>query len=195
MKHILIIQAHPDASTPHFCHALQSAYAEAAQAAGHRVEVIDLGKVEVKLLRSKAAWESDDQLPEFAAAGQAALARAEHVVFIYPLWLGSMPAVLKAWLEQVLRPNFAFNIAAGGQRWSAKLGGQSARVIITMGMPAFFYRLFYFSHSLRSFERNILKFCGIKPVRTSLIGMVDKKNPAQRANWLRRMARIGREGN
>ena len=62
-----------------------------------------------------------------------------------------------------------------------------------MGMPAFVYRWYFRAHSLKSLERNILKFCGIKPIRESLIGMVEGK-PAHREKWLGKMRALGRSG-
>ena len=85
---------------------------------------------------------------------------------------GSMPALLKAFLEQVLRPGFAFGAAERRGMPKKLLAGKSARIVVTMGMPAFFYRLYYRAHSLKSLERNILGFVGIKPVRVTLLGNV-----------------------
>jgi putative NADPH-quinone reductase len=72
------------------------------------------------------------------------------------------------------------------------LKGRSARVVVTMGMPAPLYRWFFRAHSLRSLERNILAFCGIGPVRDSLIGMVEAGGPAKHQRWLATMRELGR---
>jgi len=189
MKSILIIQGHPDSAEPHFCHALASAYGEGAVSAGHTVHTIDLARHDIPLLRSKREWETETP-PEFVKDGQEKILAADHIVFLYPLWLGTMPALMKAWLEHVLRPNFAFDIDSG-PGWTANLKGRSARVVVTMGMPAAAYRWFFLAHSLKSFERNILKFSGIRPVRWSLIGMVDAKNSAGREAWLKQMKADG----
>jgi putative NADPH-quinone reductase len=81
-------------------------------------------------------------------------------VIVYPLWLGTMPALLKGFLEQAFRPGFAFDTKPKGL-WNRRLKGGSARIVVTMGMPAFFYRVYYRAHSLKSLKRNILEFCGI----------------------------------
>jgi hypothetical protein len=60
-------------------------------------------------------------------------------------------------------------------------------------MPAFFYRLYYRSHSVKSLKRNILEFCGIGPVRTTLVGTVDGPL-GTREVWLAKMDRLGRGG-
>jgi putative NADPH-quinone reductase len=62
-----------------------------------------------------------------------------------------------------------------------------------MGMPAFFYRVFYRSHSVKSLQRNILAFCGVDPVRVTLIGMIEAAKAEARGVWLARMSALGRE--
>jgi putative NADPH-quinone reductase len=74
------------------------------------------------------------------------------------------------------------------------LKGRSARIVITMGMPAFIYRWYFGAHSLKSLERNVLKFCGVGPVRETLIGMVEAGDDAKRRAWLTRMRALGQSG-
>ena len=189
MQNILIIQGHPDA-TPHYGHALAQAYREAARHAGHAVREIDVAELEFPLLRSKQDFESGNP-PDPIRGAQEAIAWAGHIVIFYPLWLGSMPALLKGFLEQVFRPGFALPQGEKGMLWKKRLGGRSAHIVITMGMPAFFYRWYFRAHSLKSLERNILGFCGIKTVRESLIGLVESHDGAARQKWLYRMANLG----
>jgi putative NADPH-quinone reductase len=111
------------------------------------------------------------------------------LLVVYPLWLGTMPAVLKAFLEQVFRPGFAF--ALGEKPWRQRLKGKSARVIVTMGMPALIYRWYFGAHGLKSLERSILGLCGIRPIRESLFGMIETVSPARREKWLETMRRLG----
>jgi putative NADPH-quinone reductase len=102
-----------------------------------------------------------------------------------------MPARLKGFFEQVLRPGFAIGEAAPGGTWKKLLKGRSARIVVTMGMPALFYRLYYRSHSVKSLKRNILEFCGFAPVRTSLIGTLEAKAPVARELALVKMRMLG----
>lgn len=125
---------------------------------------------------------------------QEAIGWAEHLVILYPLWLGTMPALLKAFLEQVFRPGFAFEMPAGAGLSKKLLSGKSARIVVTMGMPAFFYRWYFRAHSLKSLERNILGFCGIGPIKESLIGIVEAPNGARRGKWLAKTRALGRAG-
>lgn len=143
------------------------------------------------LLHRREDWESGEP-PESVKKAQAAIARADHLLIVYPLWLGSMPAVLKGFLEQVFRPGFAIGKSEGRGMWTKRLAGKSARIVVTMGMPALVYRWYFLAHSLKSFERNILRFCGIRPVGESLVGGVENIGPAKRAAWIERMRTYGR---
>jgi putative NADPH-quinone reductase len=192
-KHILIIQSHPDASKAHFCHALAESYAKSARDAGHDVRTIDVARLRFPLLRSQDEW-TTGPLPEDLVPVQEDMRWAQHVVFFYPLWLGGMPAVLKGFLEQVARPGVAIGKTDGNGLPMKLLAGRSARVVVTMGMPAMAYRWFFFAHSLRALKRNILGMVGISPVRDSVVGGVEAMGPAGREAWLGRMARFGRQG-
>jgi len=191
-KKILILQGHPDASQRHFGHALAESYAGAARAAGHAVETIEVARLAFPLLRSMAEWK-DGVVPPALAPAQEAILRADHLVLFFPLWLGDMPALLKGFLEQVARPGFAFH-ADGGNPFAHKaLKGRSARVVVTMGMPALVYRFYFRAHSVRSLERNILGFVGIAPVRETLVGLIEGLGEAGCRKWQDRLAALGRE--
>ncbi|MDP9142822.1 MAG: NAD(P)H-dependent oxidoreductase [Pseudomonadota bacterium] len=185
-KRVLIIQGHPDSSQSHFCHALADAYSSGADVAGHEVRRIDIARLDFRLLGSKDEWENG-AVPPSLAEPQRAIAWADHIVIFFPLWLGSMPALVKGFFEQTLRPGFAFEKGASGKRWATGLSGKTARVVVTMGMPALLFRLYFCSHGVRSFERNVLEFCGIRPVLTSMIGMVEAHAGARRRKWLKVM--------
>lgn len=190
-KRILVINAHPDAGHGHFGDALAERYAGAAGQGGHEKRIITLNQLEYPLIDSAATWRAPE-VPADIAHAQDDIRWCNHMVFFYPLWLGDVPALLKGFLEQVLRPDFAFSEPEG--KMPVKLlKGRSARLVVTMGMPAFFYRAFYRAHSVRNFRRNILLFSGVKPVRTSLVGMVEGSD-RHRRKWLDKMERFGNSG-
>jgi putative NADPH-quinone reductase len=190
---ITIIQGHPDPQGKHYCHALADAYAAGAERAGHSVERIEVARIDFRLIRSQQDFESESAPADIEAA-QRALRWADHLVFVYPLWLGSMPALLKGFLEQTFRPGFAFTPGENGTVWSKGLLGRSARVVITMGMPAFMYRWYFGAHSLKSLERSTLRFCGIRPVRETLVGMAASGTADQRRRVLEKVSRYGASG-
>jgi putative NADPH-quinone reductase len=188
---IALIQGHPDSRGGHFGHALAEAYAQAAKDAGHEVRTIEVARLEFPLLRTATDWESGAP-NETIGEAQKTIAWAEHLVIVFPLWLGDLPALLKGFFEQALRPGFAIGKGAPGRMWKKLLKGRSARIIVTMGMPAFFYRLYYRAHSVKSLKRNILEFCGVSPVRASLVGTVESEGA--RELWLAKVQALGRAG-
>ncbi|MEO8313866.1 MAG: NAD(P)H-dependent oxidoreductase [Pseudomonadota bacterium] len=189
--HILIIDAHPDSRPERYVHALAAAYANGASSAGHETRSLALAALRFPLLRSNEEFQAEPTSSVIRDAQQSLL-WADHVVILFPLWLGSMPALLKGFLEQVLRPGFAFAPGKSGRLPRKLLKGRSVRIVVTMGMPSLFYRLVYRSHSLKSLERNILAFCGFAPVRVCIVGMVEGMSSKARAAWLEKLAVLGR---
>ena len=159
----------------------------------HEIRRIEVAQLEFPLLKSQVEYESG-LTPEGLQDAQADLLWADHFVLVYPLWLGSLPAKLKGFFEQVFRPEVAFDKSESGMTWKKLLKGKSARIIVTMGMPAPVYRWYFGAHSLKNLERNILAFIGIKPIRSTLIGMVEGISDAKRAVWIEKVARFGEEG-
>jgi putative NADPH-quinone reductase len=131
--------------------------------------------------------------PATIAAAQQQILRADHLVVVFPIWMGDMPAVLKAFFEQTLRPGFAFDYRARGFP-TKRLKGRSARVILTMGMPAIAYRLFYGAHGLKNLKRVVLRGVGFSPVRATLIGSVGTRSRSSIARALHDVRELGRRG-
>jgi putative NADPH-quinone reductase len=192
LTRIAILQGHPIPGGQHFCHALAEAYAQGAAKGGHDVRLISVAELDFPLLRSKRDWENDPPPPVIGQAQQS-LAWAEHFVIIYPLWLGGMPALLKGFLEQALRPAFMTGGAGAGASWKTALKGKSSRIIITMGMPGFAFRWYFGAHSLKSLKRSILSLVGVGPNRHTLIGMIEGMSDAKRKAWLTSVAELGRK--
>jgi putative NADPH-quinone reductase len=190
---IAIVDGHPDPSADRFGHALAAAYAEGAGQGDHRVATIRVADLDFPLLRTQAEFDSGP-VPAALRPCQELIRSVDHLLIVYPLWLGTMPALLKAFFEQTFRPDFAFDKAAPGRLWKKRLTGKSARIVVTMGMPALVYRWYFGAHGLKSLERNILAFSGIAPIRETLIGTIAALDAAKRQRWLDKMRALGRDG-
>lgn len=101
-----------------------------------------------------------------------------------------MPALLKGFFEQALRPGFAMALTSNGG-WTKLLSGRSARVIVTMGMPALVYRWYFGAHGLKSLIQN-LALVGIRSRRSFLAGMIAAMTVGKRRAWLDRLRENGR---
>jgi putative NADPH-quinone reductase len=191
-QRILVINGHPDPRPERLCAALASAYAAGAQAAGREVRRIDVGALDISFIRTAADFDAAPGTP-FAEAQQAIL-WADHLVIVHPLWVAGVPAMLKAFLEQVFRYGFAIP-KSGGRRWPlGLLKGRSARMVVTLGMPAPIYRLVFGAFGTRAVERGVLWFSGIRPVRRTLIGGAGELSPAGAKKWMDQMRRLGARG-
>ena len=142
-RDIAIIQSHPDPSRLRVGRALEAAYAQGAGECGHEIRTLDVATLDFPLLRTKSDWETGTA-PETIRHAQDVIRWADQLVIFYLLWAGSMPALLKGFIEQTFRPSFAMDPRAGpmGRK---RLEGRTARIVVTMGMPALFYRWFYLS--------------------------------------------------
>lgn len=190
-KRVLLIQGHPDQAPGHLCRSLEEAYARGVREAGHALRRIDVGALDFPLLRSEEDWQNG-ALPAALQQAQEDILWAQHIVIFFPLWLGDMPAILKGFLEQINRPGFAFS--SDGRTPFARKGlkGRSGRLVVTMGMPALVYRVYFRAHSVKSFRRNVLGFVGIAPVGDTLIGRTGAMKPRIAARWLDRLQALGR---
>ena len=187
MSRILILQGHPDTRQHHLCHTLADQYREGAESAGHEVHEISIGALEFPLLKRQHG-----ALPVTLESVQHEITWAQHLVLIFPLWLGGMPALVKGFLEQVARPGFAFEYQDKNPLGKKGLTGRSARIVVTMGMPALVYRHFFRAHSVKALERNILGFVGFSPVRETLVGSVETMSDKSRQAWYRKLRRLGK---
>jgi len=190
MARITIIDGHPDPDPARFIHALADAYAAGAEEGIHEVRRIDVATLDFPILRSAKEWRETTPAKAIHDA-QIDIRWADHLVILFPLWLGDVPALFKAFLEQTMRPGFAIDETVPDRK-AKLLCGRSARVVVTMGMPAPFYRYYYRAHSLKSLARNLLGFTGIAPVRHSIIGSVEASD-GDRQHWLGLVRELGRD--
>jgi putative NADPH-quinone reductase len=188
-KRILIIDGHPDPRPERLCTALCNAYSEAANRAGHDIRRLDVGALDFPLIRSLTEFEDSSPPPDIVAAQQAVV-WADHIVIVLPLWLGGPPALLKGFFEQTFRYGFAVP-RPGKKGFKGLLGGRSARLIVTMGMPALAFQILFGAFGIRSVERSILGLSGIRPVRASFFGGVGAHRPGQFASWVHEVRRLG----
>ncbi len=189
-KKIVILQGHPDPGGNRYGHALAAAYTEGARAAGHKLRSIEVAKLDFPILRTQEDWQTG-LLPDSLREAQQDLFWADHVVIFFPLWLGTLPALFKAFLEQVLRVGVSGPPGTPERSATRPLAGKSVRIVVTMGMPALVFRWYFLAHGLKSLERSILGFCGAGPIRRSLIGSVEG-SAAARGGWLDKMQVMGR---
>ncbi len=190
MKKILVILGHPRKDS--LCRALAAGYAEAARAAGAEVRELTLAELSFDTVLH-AGYTAEQSLEPCLAAAQQDILWAEHLAFVYPTWWGGLPALLKGFIDRVFLPGFAFKYRKDSPWWDRLLVGRSARLLVTMDTPPWYYRWIYRMPGHNQMRRTVLEYCGIKPVRVSSFGIVKSSTASQRGKWLEAARRTGRE--
>jgi putative NADPH-quinone reductase len=185
-RRIVIIQGHPDPAGHHLLHAMADAYSEGATAARHEVRRIEVAKLAFPLLRTQLDFET----------GARNLATT---------WVGPSTGCFyfRSGMERCQPCSRDFSNIFSGLvfLWNTKregfpkrlLAGRSARIVVTVGMRVLMYRWYFGAYGLRGFERGMLSFAGITPIRESLYWLTfaaEKK----RARWIEDMRSHGRRG-
>lgn len=187
-KKILLIQGHPDSES--FCASLAHAYKKGAAAAGADIQEIRVAELQFNLNLQFGYRQRTELEPDLLAA-QEKIQWSDHFVWIYPVWWGSVPAVLKGFIDRTFLPGFAFKKRENSVWWDKLLQGKSARIISTLDQPAWYYWLVYRQPSTNAMKKLTLEFCGIKPVKTTTIGPLRLSKETYRKAWLQKVEAIG----
>lgn len=187
---VLIIQGHPGANS--LCAALGQAYARGAQAAGARVDILRLADLSFDLNLGERYTSRELPTEPDLLDAMNRMKLASHLVFVYPTWWGTMPALLKGFIDRVFLPGYAYAYQKGRILPLGLLAGRSARLIVTMDGPGIWYRLAHGAAGNRAMRDATLKFCGIKRVGITELGQVRRLDATARAARLNQVEAMGR---
>lgn len=187
-KKILVILGQPQRHS--YGAALAQAYAEGAKAAGAQVKEIYLGDLKFDPVGAVSPSPQAGIEPDLLAA-QEAIKWADHLVFVYPIWWGTIPALLKGFIERIFLPGFAVNFRENSPLWDKLLTGRSARLIVTLNTPSWIYRWYFGRPGHNTMKKTILEFCGIRPVRITEVGPMKNSSEARRKQWLEQVRALG----
>ncbi len=181
-KNILIITAHP--SPTGFTHKIAVAYKQGAEKKGHTVEVLDLYKTDLK--QGYFCFEYDDQNicdKELSTRKimQDKIMLATEIVFVSPMWWGTVPAIMKNWIDMNFTSHFSHKYVDG--KLVKMLHEKSARVYMTSDAPAFVYWLALNPYA-RIFSFNLFWFVGMKNNGINLFGNFRKRTEEEKEKYL-----------
>lgn len=158
-----------------FSRSICAAYAEGARQAGHQVTVVHIGEMQFDPVLHEGHHSIQPLEPDLVHF-QEMVKAARHIVIVYPTWWGGLPAILKGLFDRSFYQGFAYQYHEKDPFWDKLLKGRSAHIITTMDAPTIWYWFAYRSAGNNMLKRAILQFCGISPVKTTLIGNVRNKN-------------------
>ena len=190
MKTILIINAHPLKDS--FCTSLALSYKKGAEQTGATcklVNLIDLNFDPIMRYGYKKRMEMEPDLIQI----QQDITAADHLVLVYPNWWATYPAQLKGLFDRAFVPGFAFQYRDNSPMWDKLLTGKSARMIVTMDTPSWYYSLFYKNAGHNAVKVGVLEFSGFKPVKVSSFSPIKSSKDAKRLKWLKEVEQLGRD--
>jgi NAD(P)H dehydrogenase (quinone) len=190
MKRILVLLGHPDIES--FCGELAETYGKTARASGHEVRFLRLGELEFDPILHQGYKKATQALEPDLVIAQEAITWAQHLVFVYPIWWGGMPALLKGFIDRVFLPAFAYKYRRGSSLWDKLLEGRSADLLVTMDAPPWYFRWVQRMPGHHQMKKTILEFCGIAPVHISSFGPIRAASEKQRLRWIDQAMRLAR---
>lgn len=187
-KNILIIIGHPLSSS--FCAALARAYGEGVQTTGAELKMLYINQLNFDPLLHQA-YKGKQTLESDLEEAQALISWSHHLVLAYPVWWGTMPALLKGFIDRVFLPGFAFQYRQGFPYLQKLLRGRSASLLITMDSPPLLHTLLLGRPGIRSLKQSVLQFSGFRPVYSHLFGSIRLSTEKRREQWLHRCRTLG----
>lgn len=188
MKKILIINGHPDKESFNF--ALAEAYKKGAKQSNVEIKEINIRELNFNP-NLQFGYRKRTELESDLLEAQDKLKWADHLVWIHPVWWGSVPAIMKGFLDRILLPGFAFNKRENSLWWDKYFTGKTARIICTLDQPAWYYKWIYGNPSHNAMKKVTLEYIGVKKVRITAIGPIRLSKEEFRANWLRKVEKLG----
>lgn len=160
MADVLVIDSHPGPGR--LCSDLAHRYATAAEQAGASVHTLVLRELSFDPHLSSPRGAEQPLEPDLASA-RTAFEQARHLVWCFPVWWASTPALLKGFVDRMFQPGWAY-AHRGGALPEGLLAGRTARLVSTMDSPWWWYRLAHGRAAHRQLRRATLHYCGVRPV-------------------------------
>jgi NAD(P)H dehydrogenase (quinone) len=188
MKKILIINGHPNPESFNF--AIADSYQKGAIASGAQIETITITDLNFNP-NLKFGYQKRTELEPDLLESWEKIQKADHLVWIHPVWWGGLPAITKGFIDRLFLPGMAFQYRENSVWWDKFLKGKTAHIITTLDQPGWYYRLFFGRPSVNQLKKSTLEFCGVKPVKVSYIGIIKGSDDSQRKKWLDKVYDFG----
>lgn len=182
---ISVILAHPDPNS--FNHAIAQTAVEAIKANGHDVFFHDLYQEKFDPLLHAAEIAEDTKLPAKIKKHCEEIAAADGIVIVHPNWWGQPPAILKGWVDRVIRPSVAYEFLEGdsGEGVPKGLLKAKAALIFNTSNTETQRENNVFGDPLETIWRNcIFDLCGVTNFHRRMFNVIVTSSEAQRKKWL-----------
>ncbi|MFZ5450037.1 MAG: NAD(P)H-dependent oxidoreductase [Thermodesulfobacteriota bacterium] len=185
MAFISVILAHPRLGS--FNHAIAATTVQTLEAQGHEVWFHDLYQEKFDPILLAPELEREVFLPPDLEQHCREIAQAKGIVIVHPNWWGQPPAILKGWVDRVLRPEVAYRFQEGDRGEGVPVGllqAKAALVFTTSNTPPD-RELTVFGDPLETLWKNcIFGLCGVPLFFRKNFAVVVTSTDAQRQTWL-----------
>lgn len=188
MKQILIINGHPDKKS--FNYALAEAYKNGAAKSKAKISQIDIADLNFNPNLKFGYRQRTPLEPDLIEAIEK-IKKATHLVWVFPMWWYSYPALMKGFIDRSFLPGITFEPVKGKALPKKLLKGKTARLIITADTPKWYNYLYMKRPVINQFKKGTLEFCGIKPVKVTYISPIKNSSANHRTKWLEKMTSLG----
>jgi NAD(P)H dehydrogenase (quinone) len=188
---ISVILAHPDRGS--FNHAIAGTAVGELRRAGHSVSFHDLYAERFDPILPAGEIPAGAVLPLPIAAHCQEIAAAEGIVIVHPNWWGQPPAILKGWVDRVVRPGVAYSFLEGDGGEGVPVGllrAKTAIVFNTSNTPAEREMAAFGDPLELIWKRCVFGLCGVDDVRREVFGVVVTSTGEQRKEWLDRVSAL-----
>ena len=182
---VLTILAHPHPGS--FNHAIAEAAVAALEASGHEVVFHDLYAEGFDPLLSSNEIPKGARIDEALARHCRDLAEAEGIIVVHPNWWGMPPAILKGWVDRVVRPGVAYEFLEGDSGEGVPRGLLRVRKALVFNTTNTGARREQeaFGDPLQTLWKNcIFGLCGVEDFSRKSYGVVVTSTEAERRAWL-----------
>jgi len=186
---VLIVYAHPnpESLTHAVLERLQAGLAEGP----HEVQVVDLygESFDPVLIVDRSRRRRDLVRDPYTERYRGLIAEAEHLIFVYPVWWHSMPAILRGFIERTFVSGLAYSYRGGSANRllpDGLLRGKSAWCVYTLDAPGL---AAWLDPGWLSIKYSIFWYCGLRNVRRLYLPGVKRTTPETRRGWLDRVYR------
>jgi putative NADPH-quinone reductase len=184
---VLVLAANPKQDS--FISSLADAYANSAENK-HEVQLLKISDMDFNMDLS-GGYEEESNIEDSLKSFQDSLQWCDHLVIFTPLWWGSLPAKFKGLIDRTFLPGFAFQYEKGKSIPKKLLKGKTARIVMTMDTPPWYYSLIQGAPAIKQLKATTLEFVGFHPVKSKMIGPIISSTKDARKKWVDDVSKLG----
>lgn len=188
MKHILIINGHPDKQS--FNYALAEAYKKGAKTTNAHITQLNIAELEFNPNLAHGYRQRTELEPDLIEAIEK-IKQADHLIWVFPMWWYGYPAIMKGFIDRTFLPGITYAPIEGKPLPKQLLTGKTARIIMTADTPKWYDYLYMKRPTTHQLKKGTLKFCGVKRVKVTYIAPIKNSSPNFREKWLKKVSLLG----